>query len=67
VLEVGTENRPKRVDDRRAAGGGSRIGDAHPRLTAVFHGGSLSALLPSIRVPENTSWLEARRRSWNGS
>jgi len=61
VLEVGTENRPKRTDTTvvlQATDAG--IGEAHPRLTAVFHGGSLAALLPSIKVPEE--FLRAHRK-----
>ena len=61
VLEVGTETRPKRVDTTvvlQAAEPG--IGDAHPRLTAVFHGPSLAAFVSSIRVPED--FLRARRK-----
>src|SRR5262249_42303595 len=54
VLEVGTQARPKRVDttvvlEARAAG----IGEARPRLTAVFHGPQLAAFYPSIHVPED--------------
>jgi hypothetical protein len=61
VLEVGTENRPKRVDTTVALQATDpAIGEAHPRLTAVFHGGSLAAMLPSIRVPE--SFLRAHRK-----
>lgn len=53
VADVGTRNRPKRTDttvvlESRPVG----IAEARPRLTAVFHGGRLSSLLPSIRVPE---------------
>jgi hypothetical protein len=60
VLEVGTNARPKRVDttvamEAKAAG----IADSAPRLTAVFHGGRLSAFYPSIHVPE--SFLEKER------
>lgn len=61
VLGVGTENRPRRVDTTvvlQASDPG--IGDAHPRLTAVFHGGSLAALLPSIRIPED--FVRAHRK-----
>ncbi len=61
VLEVGTENRPKRVDTTVVLQASDpAIGEAHPRLTAVFHGGSLSALLPSIKVPEE--FLRAHRK-----
>jgi len=53
VLEVGTKARPKRVDttvvlEARPPG----IGEARPRLTAVFHGSLLAAFYPSIHVPE---------------
>ncbi|HEY1435531.1 MAG TPA: hypothetical protein VGG65_09165, partial [Thermoanaerobaculia bacterium] len=62
VLEVGTEARPKRVDttvvlEAKPAG----IGEARPRLTAVFHGPRLAAFLPSIQVPE--SFLREQRKS----
>jgi hypothetical protein len=53
VLEVGRKTRPKRVDTSvvlESAPGG--IGEARPRLTAVFHGSALAAFYPSIRVPE---------------
>ena len=54
VLEVGTRDRPKRRDttvvlESRPAG----VGEARPRLTAVFHGSRLAAFYPSIRVPES--------------
>ncbi len=66
VLEVGTEARPKRVDttvvlEARPAG----VGDAKPRLTAVFHGPRLSAFFPSIQVPESFM-REQRKRSSAG-
>ena len=53
VLDVGSEARPKRTDTtvvleaRREA-----IGQARPRLTAVFHGPRLSSFYPSLSVPE---------------
>jgi hypothetical protein len=61
VLEVGTENRPKRTDttvvlESKPPG----IGEARPRLTAVFHGPKLASFLPSIRVPE--SFVRAHRK-----
>jgi len=62
-VDVGTQDRPKRTDttvvleSRRAA-----VGDARPRVTAVFHGSRLAAVLPSIRVPE-TFLRQYRRRS----
>ncbi len=62
-VDVGTQARPKRTDTTvvleasRAA-----VADAKPRVTAVFHGARLAAVVPSIRVPE--SFLrEYRRRS----
>lgn len=63
ILEVGTENRPGRVDttvvlESRPAG----VGEARPRLTAVFHGPRLASFIPSIRVPE-TFLREQRKRS----
>ena len=63
VLEVGTETRPRRVDttvvlEARPAG----VGQARPRLTAVFHGPRLSSFIPSIQVPEGFM-REQRRRS----
>ena len=61
VLEVGTKARPNRVDttvslEDRAA----RVDEAAPRLTAVFQGSRLSALYPTIHVPE--SFIEKDRR-----
>jgi MFS family permease len=53
VIEVGTKDRPKRKDTTvtlEANPGG--VGEARPRLTAVFHGSRLAAFYPSIRVPE---------------
>ena len=63
VLEVGTEARPRRVDttvvlEAQPPG----IGQARPRLTAVFHGPRLAAFLPSIRIPESFM-REQRKRS----
>jgi len=63
AVDVGTQDRPKRKDttvvleSSRAA-----VGDAKPRLTAVFHGPRLAALVPSIKVPE-AFLREYRRRS----
>jgi MFS family permease len=54
VLEVGTRDRPNRKDTTvvlEAAASG--VGEARPRLTAVFHGGRLAAFYPSIHVPES--------------
>ena len=61
VAEVGTQNRPKRVDttvvlESRPSG----VGDARPRLTAVFHGARLAAFVPSVRIPEE--FLRADRK-----
>ena len=63
VLEVGTEARPRRVDttvvlEAQPPG----IGQARPRLTAVFHGPRLAAFFPSIQVPE-TFMRDQRKRS----
>ncbi|HEV7501925.1 MAG TPA: CPBP family intramembrane glutamic endopeptidase, partial [Vicinamibacteria bacterium] len=63
VLEVGTETRPRRVDttvvlQAKPAG----VGEAHPRLTAVFHGPRMSSFLPSIQIPEGFM-REQRKRS----
>jgi hypothetical protein len=54
VVDLGTQNRPKRVDttvvlESRPPG----VGDAWPRVRAVFHGARLASLLPSVRVPED--------------
>ncbi len=61
VVDVGTQARPKRVDttvvlEAKPPG----LGEARPRLTAVFHGPRLSCFLPSIHIPE--SFLRAERR-----
>ncbi len=63
VIDRGTEDRPQRRDttvvlEARPDG----VGEARPRLTAVFHGPRLSAFYPSVWVPE--SFLrEDRKRS----
>jgi hypothetical protein len=62
VVELGTKTRPKRTDttvvlEARAPG----IGQARPRLSAVFHGSMLSAFYPSIRVPEEFLRGEEKR------
>ncbi|MFY9551039.1 MAG: lysostaphin resistance A-like protein, partial [Thermoanaerobaculia bacterium] len=62
VLEVGTEKRPKRVDttvvlESKSSG----VGEARPRLTAVFHGARLAFFLPTIRVPE--SFVREQRKT----
>ena len=64
VVDVGTETRPKRVDttvvlEAKPPG----IGEARPRLTAVFHGPRLAFFLPTIRVPEEFLRAERRRTS----
>jgi MFS family permease len=61
VLEVGSEKRPRRVDTTvvlQATPAG--VGEARPRLTAVFHGPRLAAFIPTIHVPE--SFLRAERK-----
>jgi hypothetical protein len=63
VVDRGTEDRPKRRDTTvvlEARPGG--VGQARPRLTAVFHGPRLAAVYPSVWIPE--SFLrEYRKRS----
>lgn len=59
VVDAGTVERPRRTDTRivleaRVAG----CGLARPRLIAVFHGGSLCALYPALKLPEE--YLRAR-------
>ena len=54
VVDLGTQNRPKRVDttvvlESRPPG----VGQAWPRLRAVFHGARLASFLPSVRIPED--------------
>ena len=62
VLEVGTEARPHRVDTTVVLEAKPKgVGDARPRLTAVFHGPRLSTFLPSIQIPE--SYMREQRRS----
>ena len=63
VIDVGTKDRPKRRDttvvlEAHPTG----VGDARPRLTAVFHGDRLSAVYPSVWIPE-TFLREDRKRS----
>ena len=63
LADLGTKDRPKRRDttvilESRPPG----VGEARPRLTAVFQGSRLSAFLPSLRVPE-TFLREYRKRS----
>ncbi len=62
VRDVGTEARPKRVDttvvlEAKPEG----VGEARPRLTAVFHGPQLAAFLPTIHVPEEFLRGERKR------
>jgi hypothetical protein len=62
LLELGTKVRPKRTDttvvlEAHPAG----IGQARPRLTAVFHGKMLSAFYPSIHIPEDFLREEEKR------
>jgi hypothetical protein len=62
VLEVGTEARPKRVDTTVVLEAKPKgVGEARPRLTAVFHGPRLSSFIPSILVPE--SFMREQRKS----
>jgi membrane protease YdiL (CAAX protease family) len=63
AIDVGTQDRPKRTDTTvvlESARGA--VGEAKPRLTAVFHGARLAALLPTIKVPE-TFLRDYSRRS----
>jgi hypothetical protein len=61
VVDVGTEARPARVDTTVVLEAKPPdLGEARPRLTAVFHGPRLAYVLPTIRVPE--SFLRAERR-----
>jgi hypothetical protein len=67
VVDVGTQNRPKRADttvvlESRPPG----VGQAWPRLTAVFHGPRLAYFLPSVRVPEDfqRSYRKRLAASW---
>ncbi len=62
VAEIGTQNRPHRTDttivlESRPPG----VGEARPRLHAVFHGGRLASLLPSVRVPEEVQRAYRKR------
>jgi Type II CAAX prenyl endopeptidase Rce1-like len=61
VLEVGTEQRPKRVDTTVVLEAKAGVGQARPRLTAVFHGPRLAFFLPTIHVPE--SFLREYRKT----
>lgn len=54
VLDVGTRARPARTDTTVVLESRPRdVGEARPRLTAVFHGTRLAAFYPSLRVPED--------------
>jgi hypothetical protein len=54
VLEVGRKTRPKRTDTTVVLESSSAAaGESRARLTAVFHGSSLAAFYPTIRVPES--------------
>ncbi|HMA19091.1 MAG TPA: CPBP family glutamic-type intramembrane protease, partial [Thermoanaerobaculia bacterium] len=53
AVDVRTQTRPKRTDTTVVLESAkSAVGDSRPRLTAVFHGARLAALLPTIKVPE---------------
>ena len=59
VVDAGIQNRPHRADARVVLEAkSSAAGAARPRLVAVFHGASLGAFYPVIRVPED--YLRAR-------
>ncbi|HZI66459.1 MAG TPA: CPBP family intramembrane glutamic endopeptidase, partial [Thermoanaerobaculia bacterium] len=63
AVDVGTQDRPKRKDTTVVLESSkAAVGDARPRLTAVFHGSRLAALVPSIKVPEDFL-RDYRRRS----
>ncbi len=65
VLEVGTEARPGRVDTKVVLEAKPEgVGQARPRLTAIFHGPNLATFLPSIQVPE--SFMREQRKSSSG-
>jgi hypothetical protein len=54
VIEVGSRSRPRRTDTTVVLEARPRgVGQARPRLTAVFHGARLAAFYPSLRVPES--------------
>ncbi|HEY6066915.1 MAG TPA: lysostaphin resistance A-like protein [Thermoanaerobaculia bacterium] len=54
AIDVGTQDRPKRTDTTVVLESGrAAVAEAKPRLTAVFHGPRLAALLPTIKVPES--------------
>jgi hypothetical protein len=54
VLEVGRKARPKRTDTTVVLESSSAAaGESSARLTAVFHGSSLAAFYPTIRVPDS--------------
>jgi hypothetical protein len=53
VVDVGTQDRPKRTDTTVVLESKAGVGEAKPRLTAVFHGSRLAMVLPTIKVPES--------------
>ena len=53
VVDVGTQDRPKRTDTTIVLESKTGVGEAKPRLTAVFHGPRLALILPTIKVPES--------------
>ncbi|HEY7863697.1 MAG TPA: CPBP family intramembrane glutamic endopeptidase, partial [Thermoanaerobaculia bacterium] len=62
VIEVATEDRPKRRDTRVVLEATPKgLGDLRPRLTAVFHGPRMSAFYPSVLVPD--AFLREWRRT----
>jgi membrane protease YdiL (CAAX protease family) len=62
-VDVGTQVRPKRTDTTVVLEAGKAgVGEAKPRVTAVFHGSRLAAIFPSIRVPETFIREYERRR-----
>jgi membrane protease YdiL (CAAX protease family) len=66
VVEVGTEDRPKRRDTTVVLEATpANVGEARPRLTAVFHGPRLTMLLPSVRIPESFLREDRRRSSFD--
>ena len=53
AVDVGTQDRPKRTDTTVVLESAkAAVGEAKPRLTAVFHGARLAVLLPTIKIPE---------------
>ncbi|PYQ36282.1 MAG: hypothetical protein DMF55_05430 [Acidobacteria bacterium] len=63
AVDVGSQDRPKRTDTTVVLEAGkAAVGEAKPRITAVFHGARLAAIFPSIRVPETFTREYERRR-----